>query len=47
MNIEGSVMVYDMYILSETEIEGHHFMDMSGIGLDCQITTQYTVTLDE
>jgi hypothetical protein len=47
MNIEGSVMVYDMYILSETEIEGHHFMDLSGVGLDCQITTQYTVTLDE
>jgi hypothetical protein len=47
MNIEGSVMIYDMYILSETEITGEHFMDLSGVGMNCQITTEYTVTLDE
>jgi hypothetical protein len=46
-NIEGTVFIYDMTILSETQIEGQTAMDFGGVGFDCQITMSYTVTLDE
>jgi hypothetical protein len=47
ITIEGMTMTYNMHIMSETEIEGQHFMDFNGIGMDCQVTTSFNVTLDE
>ena len=47
VSIEGMTMTYDMIIVSETEIEGQTFMDLSAMDFDCQITTPYTVTLNE
>jgi hypothetical protein len=45
--IEGMTLSYDMTIVSETEIIGENFMDFGETGFDCQITTPFTVNLDE